>query len=204
MQLIAHDLTCIRGGRAVFEGLALEAHAGKGLLVTGPNGAGKSSLLRVIAGLIPPAGGTIALEGGAADTPLAEHCHYVGHLNGVKRAFTVAENLAFWANYLGGGDVDAALAAFGLEALGDIPAGLLSAGQARRLALARLALAPRAVWLLDEPTVSLDTGAQQQLAEVLSGHLDTGGIAIAATHAPLDVTFEHELALGGAQREGAR
>lgn len=199
MQLSAHDLTCIRGGRTVFEGLSLDAGAGEGVLLTGPNGAGKSSLLRLLAGFLRPAEGRITLEGGAAEAPLAEQCHFVGHLNGVKRALSVAENLAFWRDYLGGGDIGAALAAFALEPLAGIPAGMLSAGQARRLALARLALAPRPVWLLDEPAVSLDAAGQESLAGVIAAHLDAGGIAVAATHAPLGVDFAREIRLGRAE-----
>ncbi len=200
MHLEAHDLTCIRGGRTVFEGLSLRAAAGKGVILTGPNGAGKSSLLRVLAGFIPPAAGGISLHGGADEATLAEQSHFVGHLNGVKRALTVSENLAFWAGYFNGGDVSDALKTFALEALADIPAGLLSAGQARRLGLARLTLGHRPVWLLDEPTVSLDAAAQKVLARVVNGHLKTGGIVVAATHAPLGVKPVQELKLGARAR----
>lgn len=201
MELISHNLDCVRGGRTVFAGLSFKGAAGKGLLLTGPNGSGKSSLLRVIAGFIPQAGGTLELKGGDADAPIGEQCHYVGHLNGVKRAFTIRENLAFWAQYLGNGngsgaDVDSALAAFDLESLADIPAQLLSAGQERRLGLARIVLAYRPLWLLDEPTVSLDTGSQKLLVRVIKDHLKSGGIVIAATHAPLGVTFAQTLKLG--------
>jgi heme exporter protein A len=201
MELISHNLDCVRGGRTVFEGLSFKGPAGKGLLLTGPNGSGKSSLLRVIAGFIPQANGTLELKGGDEDAPIGEQCHYVGHLNGVKRAFTIRENLAFWARYLGNGngngaDVDSALAAFDLESLADIPAQLLSAGQERRLGLARIVLAYRPLWLLDEPTVSLDTGSQKLLVRVIKDHLKSGGIVIAATHAPLGVTFAQTLKLG--------
>jgi len=197
MHLQALDLTCIRGGRTVFAGLSLKAAAGKGVVLTGPNGAGKSSLLRVLAGFIPPAAGRLELDGGASELLLGEQCHFVGHLNGVKRALSVAENLDFWAAYFGGGDVGRALETFALEALADIPAGLLSAGQARRLALARLMLGPRPVWLLDEPTVSLDAAALKLLSGVINAHLKGGGILVAATHAPLGVTPVRELRLGG-------
>jgi heme exporter protein A len=196
MRLEAHDLTCVRGGRTVFEGLTLHAEAGKGVSLTGPNGAGKSSLLRMLAGYISPAAGKIALEGGAPDTPVGEQCHFVGHLNGVKKALTVAENLHFWAGYLGGGGVDRALGTFALDALARFPAGLLSAGQARRLGLARLALVHRPVWLLDEPSVSLDAASRNILAGLIRDHLKDGGIVVAATHAPLGVKFARELKLG--------
>ncbi len=196
MQLDIQDLTCVRGGRCVFEGVSLRVKARGGVALTGPNGSGKSSLLRVLAGFIEPAAGAVRLEGGDDDAPLGAQCHYVGHLNGVKSAFTLAENLAFWVEYLGGGDVGHALRVFGLEELGDIPAGLLSAGQARRLGLARLALVHRPVWLLDEPTVSLDKGSRKILANVISGHLKGGGMAIVATHTALGVTLGQELKLG--------
>lgn len=196
MQLTVQDLTCVRGGRRVFEGLSLRVKGGFGSTLTGPNGAGKSSLLRILAGFIPPAAGNVRLDGGDDDVPLGAQCHYVGHLNGVKRAFTLRENLAFWAEYLGGGDVTRALEMFELGALSDIPAGLLSAGQARRLGLARLALAHRPVWLLDEPDVSLDTGSRKILAKILKHHLKGGGIIIAATHTPLGLKLGQELKLG--------
>ncbi|MHA1164368.1 MAG: heme ABC exporter ATP-binding protein CcmA [Alphaproteobacteria bacterium] len=201
MELISHNLECVRGGRCVFQGLSFRAAAGKGLLLTGPNGSGKSSLLRVIAGFIPAAAGKLELRGGDEDAPLGEQCHYVGHLNGVKRTLTVSENLAFWVEYLGGGnaisgEVERALAAFDLESLAGIPARLLSAGQARRLGLARIALVDRPLWLLDEPTVSLDSGSQKLLARVIKDHLKGGGIVIAATHAPLGVKFSQTLKLG--------
>jgi heme exporter protein A len=157
-------------------------------------------LLRVIAGFLPAAAGTIELNGGDDEAPLGEQCHYVGHLNGIKRSLTVSENLDFWVDYLGGGDVDSAMASFDLESLAGIPAGLLSAGQARRLGLARIALAYRPLWLLDEPTVSLDAGSQKLLARVIKDHLSGGGLVIAATHAPLGVKFTQTLNLGS---EGA-
>ncbi|GBE42704.1 cytochrome c biogenesis ATP-binding export protein CcmA [bacterium BMS3Bbin10] len=200
MQLNVQDLACVRGGRRVFEGVSIRVKARGGVALTGPNGSGKSSLLRVLAGFIAPAAGTLHLEGGDDETPLGAQCHYVGHLNGVKNAFTLAENLAFWAEFLGGGDVAHALRVFGLEALGDIPAGLLSAGQARRLGLARLALAPRPLWLLDEPTVSLDAGSRKILAKVIREHMKGGGIVIVATHMPLGLRLDQELKLGASVR----
>lgn len=202
MQLDAFELTCVRGGRAVFDALSLSVTSGNGLLLTGPNGAGKSSLLRVLAGYIRPAGGRIELSGGSADTPLGEQCHFVGHLNGVKRALTVQENLSFWKEFLGGGDVERAMDAFTLTRLRDIPAGMLSAGQARRLGLARLALAERPVWLLDEPSVSLDKASLKILADVIRDHIKGSGIVVAATHAPLGVKFSRELKLGAPKGAG--
>ena len=207
MELISHKLGCVRGGRNIFQGLSFRGQAGHGLLLTGPNGSGKSSLLRVIAGFIPAAAGSLELSGGDEDATLGEQCHYVGHLNGVKHSLTVSENLAFWARYLGGGDVGHALAAFDLESLAGIPAQLLSAGQARRLGLARIALIYRPLWLLDEPSVSLDSSALKLLARAIRDHLKGGGIVIAATHAPLGVKFSQTLKLGpgktGRERTGA-
>lgn len=200
-KLSVTDLACIRGGRTVFSGLNLTVRRGAGVALTGPNGAGKSSLLRVLAGFIPAAGGTIALAGVSDELSIGEQSHYVGHLNGVKRAFTVRENLEFWASYLVGNSADsttstqAALEAFDLASLGDIPAALLSAGQARRLGLARLALTHRPLWLLDEPSVSLDSASAKALGRLISAHMKSGGMVIAATHAPLGVKFAQTLKL---------
>lgn len=195
MKLTVQDLSCERGGRLVFKGLSLNVKHGTGVELTGPNGSGKSSLLRVLAGFIAPTAGIIRLEGGDEEASLGEQCHYVGHLNGVKRALDVRDNLIFWAQYLGGQDVDTALATFDLEHLAHIPAGMLSAGQARRLGLARLAVVYRPLWLLDEPSVSLDAGSQKILAKVISAHIKAGGMVIAATHMPLGVKFAQNLEL---------
>jgi heme exporter protein A len=178
---------------------------GEALLLTGPNGAGKTTLLRALAGLLPPASGSIRVEGSGGDPDLLEACHYVGHRNGLKAALTVAENAAFWGAYLDPApgealteDVWTALERFGLAALADIPAGYLSAGQQRRLALTRLLVARRPVWLLDEPTVSLDAAAAALLAEVVADHLRAGGVAVAATHVELNLSGARELRLGAA------
>ncbi|TFG88039.1 MAG: heme ABC exporter ATP-binding protein CcmA, partial [Hyphomicrobiales bacterium] len=132
------------------------------------------------------------------DMPIAELCHYVGHLSAAKSAFTVRENLAFWADFLGegGGDLAGALTAFGLEPLADLPAGLLSAGQKKKLALSRLYTAHRPIWLLDEPSVSLDTASVKQLDTAIRDHLKAGGIAVVSTHVPLKTKFAHQLTLG--------
>jgi len=196
MKLILDNLACERGGRMLVSGLNLELAAGQGLLLQGPNGAGKTSLLKVIAGLIAPADGEVRLEGGEGDGPVGEQCHLIGHLSGVKRALSVAENARFWARYLGGGAIDEALERFGLAEHGDLAAGLLSAGQARRLALARLLLADRPLWLLDEPAESLDAASRALLAELIGGHLDAGGLVVAASHYGLGYDFGQELALG--------
>jgi heme exporter protein A len=196
--LAALDLSCQRGGRTVFRGLSFALSPGEALLVTGPNGAGKTSLLRQIAGLLPLAGGDLRLDGADADAERPELCHYVGHLNAVKTSLSVAENLAFWAEFLGrdGASLARALDAFGLTPLADLPAGLLSAGQRRKLALSRLFAAERPIWLLDEPQTSLDTASLQSLDTAMAAHLGAGGIAVIASHTPLKTKFAHKLALG--------
>jgi heme exporter protein A len=200
MKLIATGLSSQRGGRTLYAGLSFAVDAGEALLVTGPNGAGKTTLLRTLAGFLRPETGRIRLEGGAEDVPIAEQCHYVGHANAVKPSLTVAENASFWGGFLGGasGRLDAALEAFGLAALRDIPAGYLSAGQRRRAGLMRLALADRPIWLLDEPTASLDDAAQAMLVAAVNRHLAGGGLAVAATHLPLAFDTARELRLGRA------
>jgi heme exporter protein A len=198
VSLEAHKIACERGGRRLFEDLSFRLGPGEALLVSGPNGAGKTSLLRQIAGLLPLTDGRLVATGADADTPLAELCHYVGHLNGAKSALTVRENLSFWAEYLGEGEGDlaAALDVFGLAPLAELPAGLLSAGQKRKLALSRLFTVQRPIWLLDEPSVSLDAAAVKRLDQAIRGHLNAGGIAIVATHVPLKTKFTHTLGLG--------
>jgi heme exporter protein A len=205
MNLTGHDLTCTRGGRRVFSGLGFSVAAGQALVLTGPNGAGKSSLLRVIAGLIHPAAGHVALEGGDPELSVGEQAHYVGHLDPLKPALTVMENLAFWARFLNGAPGETALIARGLEAAGledlaHLPAGYLSAGQRRRLSLARVLAAPRPVWLLDEPTTALDAASQERLRQVMQSHLAGGGLIVAATHGPLGLANPARLTLGSPAR----
>ena len=196
--LAAKDLSCQRGGRRVFRNLSFSLAPGEALLVTGPNGAGKTSLLRQIAGLLPLAAGVLRLKDAEPDAALPELCHYVGHANAVKAGPTTKENLAFWAAFLDAGDghLERALEAFGLAELADLPAGLLSAGQKRRLALSRLFAAPRPIWLLDEPQVSLDAPSVKLLDGAIGAHLAQGGIAVVASHTPLKTKFAHKLALG--------
>ena len=199
MKLIADGLTSIRGGRTLFAGLSFAVGGGETLLLLGPNGSGKTTLIRTIAGLLGPAEGMIRIDGGDAECSVSEQCHYVGHLNALKSSLTVEENAAFWCRFLGGRreGLDAALGAFGLAGLRDIPAAYLSAGQKRRLGLARVLLAERPVWLLDEPTVSLDGAAQEALVRATEGHLAAGGVVVAATHVPLGLPDARELHLGG-------
>lgn len=196
--LAAYNIACQRGGRTLFEGLSFDLEPGEALLISGPNGAGKTSLLRQIAGLLPLAAGRLGVTGADNDTPVSELCQYVGHLNAIKTSFSVGENLAFWAEFLDADEnaLPQALAAFGLTPLADLPAGLLSAGQRRKLALSRLFAAPRPVWLLDEPSVALDTVSVELLDAAIRNHLTAGGIAIVSTHVPLKTKFSQEITLG--------
>jgi heme exporter protein A len=193
MRLSAHDLTCNRGGRPVFQDLSFSLAGGEALLVTGRNGAGKSSLLRLIAGLLRPSGGRIVLDGGMAEAGIGEQAHYLGHQDAVKPSLTVAENLQFWARFLGGNSVAAALEAMDLARLASLPAAYLSAGQRRRLSLARLVAVKRPLWLLDEPTSSLDSAAQARLADLMRRHLAGGGLIVAAAHGPIGLKRAREL-----------
>jgi heme exporter protein A len=198
LRLVATDLTCRRGGRVVFGALSFSVSAGEAVQVTGPNGSGKSSLLRLIAGLVGIEGGSLALQGGEAEAAIGEQAHYCGHQDAFKPSLTVAENLDFWTRFLGGrGDGLPALARLGLDHLADLPAGYLSAGQRRRLALARLLTVPRPLWLLDEPTAALDAASQQVLAGIMAGHVAGGGLLMIATHMPIGIPAR-ELALGSA------
>ena len=196
--LAALNVSCQRGGRVIFRDVSFRLAPGEALLVTGPNGAGKTSLLRQIAGLLPLAAGDLRLEGAQADATLPELCHSVGHLNAVKTSLSVSENLAFWAEFLGanGASLAPTLDSFGLSPLADLPAGLLSAGQKRKLALSRLFTARRPIWLLDEPQTSLDAASLKLLDAAIKAHLAAGGIAIVASHVGLDTKFARKLALG--------
>src|SRR6266480_4957250 len=189
MRLSGRGVRCVRGGRDVFSGLDFEATSGEALAVTGPNGAGKTSLLRLIAGLLTMAGGSVGLEGGEAELTLPEQAHYLGHRDALKPALSVLENLSFWRDFLGGGagDTSQCLKAVGLGHATHLPAAYLSAGQRRRLSIARLLVVRRPVWLLDEPANALDTAGQNLFVALMGDHLARGGLIIAATHAPLGV-----------------
>ncbi len=206
VQLVVENLVVLRGSRAVVDGLSFSTGGGEALVLAGANGSGKTTLLRALAGFLRAESGSIRLDGGDADKTLAEQAHVVGHANAVKAHLTVRENVAFWASYFGvsgAGDaagVTGALTQFGLSALEDFPAGYLSAGQKRRLGLCRLLVAARPLWLLDEPTVSLDAASTAVLVDAINAHTKAGGIAIAATHLPLGLERARELRLGNEAR----
>jgi len=200
MRLSASDLACRRGGRDVFAGVAFSVASGESLAVRGRNGAGKSSLLRMVAGLVRVAAGRIALEGGDPELTLGEQAHYLGHQDALKPSLSVGENLLFWSAFLGvsAEGIVEPLAAVGLDTLADLPAAYLSAGQRRRLSIARLLTVQRPVWLLDEPTSTLDAAAQERLREIMQAHLAGGGLILAATHGTLGLADAQELQLGEA------
>ena len=198
MRLSGRGVRCVRGGREVFSGLDFQASSGEALAVTGANGSGKTSLLRMIAGLLTIADGSIGLEGGESELTLPEQAHYLGHRDALKPALSVIENLAFWRDFLGGEAFDAreSLIEVGLDHAVDLPAAYLSAGQRRRLSIARLLAVRRPIWLLDEPTNALDAAGQNMFATLMNVHLARGGLIVAATHAPLGIAAR-ELRIGG-------
>ena len=198
MQLSADNLTCVRGGRTVFAGLSFAVAGGEALTITGRNGAGKSSLLRMIAGLICISAGRLELTEAEAEVTLAEQAHSLGHLDALKPSLSVRENLLFWAEYLGTGDatIDPALDVVDMTPLADLPAAYLSAGQRRRLSIARLVAVQRPLWLLDEPTSALDVQSQERLAGLMRKHLADGGMIMAATHGPIGLENPRELRVG--------
>ena len=197
MRLTAENLSAARGGETVFSSVSFALNAGQALMVTGPNGAGKSTLLRVIAGLLPKTDGALRLEG-SSDESLAAQCHFLGVQNAMKAALSVLENLDFWQRFCGAPkhSSGAALAAVGLPGIGATPFAYLSTGQKRRVAIARLLVSHRPVWLLDEPTSGLDARAESVFAGLLKAHLADGGIAVAATHLALGVDGAGELKMG--------
>ena len=208
MRLSGRGVRCVRGGRDVFSGLDFEASSGEALAIIGANGSGKTSLLRMIAGLLAIAEGSIGLEGGETELTLPEQAHYLGHRDALKPALSVLENLSFWRDFLGGErsgakkdlkeGLEESLAAVGLDHAVHLPAAYLSAGQRRRLSLARLLAVRRPVWLLDEPTTALDTSGQDMVAGLMRDHLARGGLIVAATHSPLGLPA-NELRIGSKQ-----
>ncbi|MEM1374656.1 MAG: heme ABC exporter ATP-binding protein CcmA [Pseudomonadota bacterium] len=180
--LALRDLRIGRVDRPLLDDVTFEVPAGGALALQGPNGLGKTTLLRTLAGLMPPLSGAVSHD--------TEDVAYAAHLDALKPALSVRESLAFWADLYGTAQVDAALAAFNLQALADRPCAMLSAGQRRRCALARLVVSGRSIWLLDEPTAALDAQGQAELADVLKAHSARGGIALLVTHAPLPIPCE--------------
>lgn len=180
--LTLDKIACTRGGMVVLAGVDLVLAPGQALVLRGPNGSGKTTLLRTIAGLQPPVAGRITLD--------PDDIAYSAHADALKATMTVAENLAFWARLFGRTDITPALAAFHLGDLANRPAQSLSAGQKRRLGLARMCVTGRAIWLMDEPTVSLDKDAVQMFANAVRAHLAQGGAAIIATHIDLGLQAE--------------
>lgn len=202
MRLELDDVACARGGRTLFSGLRLVLEAGGLLSVEGANGAGKTSLLRLIAGLLPPAAGAIALwRDGARHVEAEERAGltgWLGHLDGVKAGLSVREQMVFWLRYYRSpAEVAGLLDAAGIGALADVPGRFLSAGQRRRLALARLMGSGRPLWLLDEPLAALDGDGTTRLGAAIAAHRAGGGLVVAATHEPLGFGGER-LVLGAA------
>ncbi|MBI3275560.1 MAG: heme ABC exporter ATP-binding protein CcmA [Methylocystis sp.] len=199
------DHLCVdRGGRRVLSNLSFSVASGEALVVTGRNGVGKSTLLRAVAGLLPKAEGAIELDG-AESGELCVLAHYLAHVDGLKAALTVEENLDFWARFLGGDDetpkpttIADALSRVGLAHVAQAPVAILSAGQKRRVALARLLVAWRPLWLLDEPSSALDLASRERLARIMAEHRACGGMIVAAAHEPLGLADARELSLEGA------
>ena len=187
--LSVSGLALARGGRTLFSDLSFDLRAGEAAVLSGPNGAGKTSLLRAVAGLLRPSAGEVAFGGADTESARERHAHFLGHHDGLKGGRTAAEELGFWTRWLGGGDAQRAEAerAFQLAPLLPLEVRRLSAGQRRRLSLARLLAAPRALWLLDEPLAPLDAAQRARFGELLRAHLDGGGLVLAAVHDPLPV-----------------
>ena len=193
MTLHATTLACERNDRIVFSNLSFTIAPGHCAELRGANGAGKSSLLRLIAGLIPAAAGTLTFQN---QPDIAQHTHFIAHQDAMKASMTVEENLHFWCAVLGGEQITTALSAFSLEALKADPVQLLSAGQRRRLTLSRLFLGKRPLWLLDEPMTALDVATQEILRTHIRTHLKDGGMVLAATHGDLGVIPDQTIMLG--------
>jgi len=204
MRLVAEGLSAKRGEDLIFQDISFEIASGEALVVKGPNGSGKSTLLRVLAGLLPAHAGTAKFLAAAQPVgQIGEAAHYLGHRNAMKRELTVEENLSFWKSFFGdfaggaGVPVMEAVEAIGLGGIAHLPFGYLSAGQQRRMAMAKLLVSWRPVWILDEPTAALDAAAEAMFAGLVTAHLARGGIAIAATHQPLGLEGVKELRMTG-------
>ena len=192
MRLVAEDVSAFRGERLVLDRVGFGVPAGGALLLLGPNGSGKSTLLRAVAGLKRVDGGRFLFDG---SDDFAGRVAYLGHLDGIKAGLTVFENLGF-AGRVSGRPVGPALEALGIAALAGLPARMLSAGQKRRVALARLGVSGAPLWLLDEPTLGVDAASVVAFGEMLAAHRLAGGVVVAATHLPLPLPDAAELRLG--------
>jgi heme exporter protein A len=215
MRLTAEDLSARRGEDLIFKDITFSLGAGESLVLTGANGSGKSTLLRTVAGLLRPETGRVTWQSATAEKGMraAEACHYLGHRNAMKAELSVAENLSFWKDFLGdfasgpksagpdpmgeGLSVGEAAERVGLGGIIHLPFGYLSAGQQRRMAFAKLLVARRPVWILDEPTAALDVGAESVFTSLIKTHLGNGGILLAATHQPLGLETARELRMTG-------
>ncbi|HEY0267495.1 MAG TPA: heme ABC exporter ATP-binding protein CcmA [Rhizomicrobium sp.] len=199
--LTAERLACARGDRKLFDGLSFRVRAGQALSVEGPNGAGKTSLLRLVAGFLAPSAGRIVVKIAEAESDDADArgklVGWLGHHDGLKPQLTVLEQLDFFARLYGAKAEAGLLERVGLQRQAELPCRYLSAGQKRRLALARLVAADRPLWLLDEPFAALDTAGQALVAHLMARHCGAGGIIIAATHDPLGLGNESLLLRGG-------
>ncbi|MFF2323387.1 heme ABC exporter ATP-binding protein CcmA [Agrobacterium sp. NPDC058088] len=205
MHLTAENLGVRRGEDFIFMNISFKLSGGEALVLTGRNGSGKSTLLRTVAGLLRPEQGSVKIAGEGVDDEMrpSEACHYLGHRNAMKTELTVSENLRFWKDFLGdfqGADgipIDDAAEIVGLAGITHLPFGYLSAGQQRRFAMAKLLVAWRPVWILDEPTAALDRAADDMFTDLVKDHLAKGGIVLAATHQPLGLTNARELQMTG-------
>ncbi|MHA7971150.1 heme ABC exporter ATP-binding protein CcmA [Rhizobium sp. CAU 1783] len=205
MRLIAEDLAARRGEDLIFVNVSFQLAPGEAMVLTGRNGSGKSTLLRVLAGLLRPDKGRVeaVFRDGRESRPAREVSHYLGHRNAMKQELTVIENLGFWQSFLGdveggrGRSIEEAADMVGLGGITHLPFGYLSAGQQRRFAMAKLLVAHRPVWILDEPTAALDASADEMFAGLVHEHLAKGGIAIAATHQPLGLKDAKALVMKG-------
>lgn len=196
MELHVDNVHAERSGRQILAGLSFAAKSGELVVITGPNGSGKTTLLRLIAGYLDLQSGDIALKGGDPELSIAKQLHFEGHLDALKPVLTVEENMKFWATFLGSASIEATLSAFELANMRNFPVAILSAGQRRRLALSRLKLAYRPLWLLDEPFSNLDKASCHKLASYMQQHLAGGGLIVAATHSDLGLPANHTIALG--------
>ncbi|WP_028746410.1 heme ABC exporter ATP-binding protein CcmA [Rhizobium mesoamericanum] len=208
MHLAAANLAARRGEDLIFEGVSFRLESGEALVLTGKNGSGKSTLLRVVAGLLRQERGSVSFTDAQGSTlhRVGEISHYLGHRNAMKSELTVAENLDFWRRFLGethtAVSTDEAAEAVGLGGITHLPFGYLSAGQQRRFAFAKLLIAYRPVWILDEPTAALDASGDHLFAELVEAHRHKGGIVLAATHQPLGLADAQELRMAGFAHSG--